>query len=91
MKLADRKSALSPHPLWFILLAVLRRWSRFVSLTTCCFVVYSTRRFVLCLALCYFVLVLFSRFSIAITPLGKERASIGAFRMFVRTEFYGGM
>ena len=39
-----------------------------------CFVVYSTRRFVLCLALCYFVLVFFSTFSIAITPLGEERA-----------------
>ena len=33
----------------------------------CCFVVYSTRRFVLCLTLCYVVLVFFSPFSIAIT------------------------
>ena len=46
--------------------------------------VYSTRRFVLCLALCYFVLVFFSLFSIAITSLGEERASLGAFRTFVR-------
>ena len=45
--------------------------------------VYSTGRFVLCLALCYFVLVFFSPFSIAITSLGEERASIGAFRTFV--------
>ena len=37
-----------------------------------------------CLALCCFVLVFFSPFSIAITSLGKERASIGAFRAFVR-------
>ena len=48
--------------------------------------VYSTRRFVLCLTLCYFVLVFFSPFSIAITSLGeeRERANIGAFRAFVR-------
>ena len=37
--------------------------------------VYSTKRFVLCLALCYF--------SIAITSIGEERASLGAFRTFV--------
>ena len=46
--------------------------------------VYSTRRFVFCLALGYFVLVLFSPVSIAITSLGEERASLGAFRTFVR-------
>ena len=46
--------------------------------------VYSTRRFVLCLALCYYVLVFFSPFIIAITSLGEERASLGAFRTFVR-------
>ena len=45
--------------------------------------VYSTRRFVLCLTLCYFVLV-FSPFSIAITSLGEERANLSAFRKFVR-------
>ena len=38
-------------------------WAPGVSLTLCCFVVYSTRRFVLSLALCYFVLVFFSPFS----------------------------
>ena len=43
-----------------------------VSLTICCFVVYSTRRFVSSIALCYFVLVFFSPFSIAITSLGEE-------------------
>ena len=45
---------------------------------------YSTRRFVLCLALCYFVLVFFSPFRIAIILLGEETASLGAFRTFVR-------
>ena len=38
--------------------------------------VYSTRRFVLCLTLCYFVLVFFNPFSIAITSLGEERELI---------------
>ena len=47
-----------------------------VFLTLCCFVVYSTRRFVLCLTLCYYVLVFFSPFSIAITSLGQERANL---------------
>ena len=46
--------------------------------------VYSARRFVFSLALCYFVLVLFSPFSIAITSLGEERANLSAFRTFVR-------
>ena len=46
--------------------------------------VYSSRRFVLCLTLCYFVLVFFSHFSIAITSLGEERANLSAFRTFVR-------
>ena len=46
--------------------------------------VYSTRRFVLCLTLCYFVLVFFSPFSIAITSLGNERANLSALRTFVR-------
>ena len=50
----------------------------------CCFVVYSTRRFVVCLSVCHFVLVFFSPFSIAITSLGEERANFSAFRTFVR-------
>ena len=45
--------------------------------------VYSTRRFVVCLCVCHFVLV-FSVFSIAITSLWEERANLGAFRTFVR-------
>ena len=44
------------------------------------FVVYSTRRFVVCVTMCYFVLVFFSPFSIAITSLGEERANLSAFR-----------
>ena len=48
--------------------------------------VYSTRRFVLCLSLCYFVLVFFSPFSIAITSLGEERANLSAFRTSLRFE-----
>ena len=50
-----------------------------VSLTLCCFVVYSTRRFVSSLVLCYFVLVFFSPFSIAITARGEKRADLSAF------------
>ena len=46
--------------------------------------VYSTRRFVVCLILCHFVLVFFSTFSIAITSLGEERANLSAFRTFDR-------
>ena len=42
------------------------------------------RRFVVCLSVCHFVLVLFSPFSIAITSLGEERANFSAFRTFVR-------
>ena len=45
--------------------------------------VYSTRRLVLRLALCYFVLAFFSPFSIAITSFGEERTSLSAFRTFV--------
>ena len=42
--------------------------------------VYSSRRFVVCLSVCHFVLVFFSPFSIAITSLGEERANLSAFR-----------
>ena len=45
--------------------------------------IYSTRRFVVCLSVCHFVLVFFSPFSIAITSLGEERANLSAFRTFV--------
>ena len=46
--------------------------------------VYSTRRFVVRLSVCHFVLVFFSPFSIAITSLGEERANLSALRTFVR-------
>ena len=46
--------------------------------------VYSTRRFVVCLTLCNFVLVFVSPFSIAITSLGEKRANLSAFSTFVR-------
>ena len=47
-----------------------------VLVLLCCFVVYSTRRFVLYLA--FFILFLFfSPSCIAITSLGEERASLG--------------
>ena len=55
-----------------------------VSPALCCFVVYSTRRFVLCLTLCHFFLVFFNPFSTAITLLWEERANLSAFRTFVR-------
>ena len=45
--------------------------------------VYSTRRFVVCLSVCRFVLVFFGPFSIAITSLEEERANLSAFRTFV--------
>ena len=54
------------------------------GLLLCCFMVYSTRRFVLCLSLCYFVIVFFSPLSIAITSLGEERANLSAFCTFDR-------
>ena len=44
--------------------------------------VYSTRQFVFSIALCYFIVVFFSPFSIAITSLGEERANLSAFRTF---------
>ena len=55
-----------------------------VGLALCCFVVCSAGRFVLCLTLCYFVLVIFSSFRIAITLLGEEKANLSALRTFVR-------
>ena len=43
--------------------------------------VYSTRRFVVCLSVCHFVLVFFSPFSIVITSLGEGSANLSAFRI----------
>ena len=47
-----------------------------------CFVVYSTRRFVVCLSVCHFVLVFFSPFSIAITSLWGELILVLYVRLF---------
>ena len=82
MKLASCTSALNPSVVYSTdrSKAVIPVF----NLTLSCFVVYSTRRFVLYLTLCHFVLVFFSPFSIAITSLGEERANLSAFRTFVR-------
>ena len=58
-------------------------------LTLGCFVVYFTRRIVLCLTLCYFVLVFFSPFSIAITSLGEETANLSVFVPLVALRLFG--
>ena len=44
----------------------------------------STGQFVVCLFVCYFVLVFFGPFGIAIASLGEERANLSTFRTFVR-------
>ena len=46
--------------------------------------IYSTRRFVVCLSMCHFVLVFFSPFSIEISSLGEKRANHSDFLMFGR-------
>ena len=51
--------------------------------------VYSARRFVVCLTLCHFVLVFFSPFSIAITSLGEERANLSAFLCLIDLCLFG--
>ena len=59
----------------------------FKNVTTRVSTRFSTRRFVVCLTMCHFVLVFFSPFSIAITSLGEERANLSAFSTFVRFVF----
>ena len=83
VKLAICKSALTP-PSGSLLYWPFLGGGPGVSFTLCCFVVYSTRRYVICRSVCHFVLVFFSPFSIAITSLGEERANLSAFRTFVR-------
>ena len=86
VKLASCKSALNPPVVYstdrskavvpvLVLLFVALSYS---------LLVYSTRRFVVCLSVCHFVLLFFSPFSIAITSLGEDRANLSAFRTFVR-------
>ena len=55
-----------------------------VSLTLCCFVVYSTRRFVIGFA-CYYLFLCFSvLWALRLPRLGKERANLSTFHAFVR-------
>ena len=82
MKLVGCKSALNPPVVYSTDRS--KAVVPLLVLLLCCFVVYSTRRFVVCLTMCHFVLVFFSPFSIAITSLGEERANLSAFRTFVR-------
>ena len=79
MKLASCKSALNPP-----VVCSTDRSKAVVPVLVLLFVALSTRRFVVCLSVCHFVLVFFSPFSIAITSLGEERANLSAFRTFVR-------
>ena len=82
MKLASCKSALNPPVVYST-----DRSKAVVPVLVLLFVavvVYSTRRFLVCLTMCHFVLVFFSPFSIAITSLGEERANLSAFRTLVR-------
>ena len=83
VKLASCKSALNPPVVYST-----DRSKAVVPVLVLLFVglwfIYSTRRFVVCLTMCHFVLVFFSPFSIAITSLGEERANLSAFRTFVR-------
>ena len=80
MKLASCKSALNPTVVYSTDRS--KAVVPVLVLLFLCFVIYSTKRFVLGLTLCHFVLVFFSPFSIAITSLGKERANLSAFYTF---------
>ena len=80
VKLASCKSALTPPTPTHPVVSSTDRFKALVLLFVA--LVCSTRRFVLCLTLCYFVLVFFSPFSIAITS-GK-RENLSAFPTFVR-------
>ena len=67
--LARRKSALNPR--WFTLLTDLRRYPG-VSLTLCCFLVYSTRRFVVCLPFAILFLCFSVLLALRLPRLGKR-------------------
>ena len=54
-----------------------------VSLILCCFVVYSTRRFVVCLSVCHFVLVFSVLLVLRLPRLGKRELILVLFvRLF---------
>ena len=80
VKLASCKSALNPP-----VVCSTDRSKAVVPVLVLLFVaLWFILRFVVCLSVCHFVLVVFSPFSIAITSLGEERANLSAFRTFVR-------
>ena len=54
------------------------------AVSLCCFVVYSTRRFVLSFAWCYLFLCFSVLWELRLPHLGKERANLSAFHAFVR-------
>ena len=82
VKLASCKSALNPP----VVCSTDRSKAVVPMLVLLCVALWfiSTRRFVVCLSVCHFVLVFFSPFSIAITSLGEKRANLSAFRTLVR-------
>ena len=81
VKLAGRKSSL--NPLWFISLAVLRRWSRCWSyFLLLCGLFHEAVCFKSYLVL--FCSCVFSPFSISTTLFREERANLSAVRTFVR-------
>ena len=82
VKLASCTSALNPPVVCSIDRSKAVVPVLFLLFVALCF--FSTRRFVVYLSVCHFVLVFFSPFSIAITSLGEERANLSAFRTFVR-------
>ena len=83
----DRSKAVVP--VLVLLFVALRFGGPGVSLTLCCFVVYSTRRVVLCLTSGYFILTFFSPFSIAITSLGVwEGRRFAIFVFLVLLEYF---
>ena len=86
VKLASCKSALTaphppppPPPHTHTVVCSTDRSKAVVPVLVLLFVVYSTKRFVVCLSVYHFVLVFFSPFSIAITSLGEERANLSDF------------
>ena len=84
VKLASCKSALTPPPpTGGLLYRPFKGGGPGVSLTLCCFVVYSTRRFVVCLSVCHFVLVFFSPLVLRLPRLGKRELILVLFiRLF---------
>ena len=81
MKLVGPKSALNSR--WFVLLTVLRRWSRCWSYSLLlCYLFYEAICFKSCLVL--FCSCVFQSFNIAITSLVEKKANISAFCTFVR-------